>query len=169
MTSSQHGKSWYVLVYDSLATSSEVRIKEIVVLNSNDWWHQNIDLMSVDLKRVITEELGNTIIGLHNLCLGVFVATYHYNSRIFGKHHLKVILLLLVINDPTTLAILSYRFRPWNSVRLHQKFLTLSIVIFNLHKIITIYLESLGIVRVDSNKLRPEFIDSLRIVDYVET
>lgn len=169
MSSSQHGESWYVLVYDSLATSSEVRIKEIVVFNSNDWWHQNIDLMPVDLKRVIAEELRDTVIGLHNLCLWVFVATYHYNSCIFGKHHLKIILLFLVITDTSTLAILSDRFRPLNMVRLYQKFLTLSIVIFYLHKIVTIYLESLGIVRVNSSKLRPEFIDSLRIVDYVET
>jgi hypothetical protein len=69
--------------------------------------------------------------------------------------------------DIATLLFSRNRLGPLHHLSLCDKVLSFSGVIFDLHEVIAVDLESLGVVIVDSSKLRPNFVDSLRVVDDV--
>lgn len=61
--------------------------------------HKNVNFVPMDFKSVVAEELGDTIVGLHDLCLRVLVSTDDHNGSILGEHHLKIALLRLMITS----------------------------------------------------------------------
>ena len=50
----------------------------------------------MDFECVIAEELCDPIVSFHDLSLRLFVSTDNNNGGIFGKHHLEIVLLLLM-------------------------------------------------------------------------
>lgn len=66
------------------------------MLHTDNWRHQNVDLMPMDFESVVTKELSNTIVRLHNLGLRFLITTDDNNGSVISEHHLKIIKLLLV-------------------------------------------------------------------------
>jgi hypothetical protein len=70
--------------------------------------------------------------------------------------------------DIATLLFGSNRFGPLHHLSLGDEVLSFSGVILDLHEVVAVDLECLGVVIVDSSKLRPDFVYSLRVVDDVQ-
>ena len=70
--------------------------------------------------------------------------------------------------DIATLLFGRNRLGPLHHLSLGDEVLAFSGVILDLHEVVAVDLECLGVVIVDSSKLRPNFVDSLRVVDDVQ-
>ena len=95
MTCSQHGKSSQISVYHLFPSSFEKLLQEVVVLYTNNGRHEDIYLVTVHLESIVTEKLGDTIVGFHDFGLGLFVAGDHYNGGVFSEHQFEVIDMLI--------------------------------------------------------------------------
>ena len=141
------------------------------MLDSDDRWHKNVDLMTMHFKRVISEQLGDAVVGFHDLRLRVFVSRDDHDSCIISEHHVKVVLLLVVrvrTSIVISLFLPCHRFRSLHHLCLGNKLLALSCVILDLHEIVTVNLQCFRVVVVDSRELNPYLIDSFRVVNDVE-
>jgi hypothetical protein len=70
--------------------------------------------------------------------------------------------------DIATLLFCRNRLGPLHHLSLGDEVLSFSGIILDLHEVVAIDLQRLGVVIVDSSKLRPNFVDSLRVVDDVQ-
>ncbi len=52
--------------------------------------------MTVNFECVVPEEFSNAIVGLHDLSLALLIARDDHNRSVLSKHHLEIVLLLLV-------------------------------------------------------------------------
>jgi hypothetical protein len=168
MACSEHCIGRNLSIDDSLFASFEEGLKEIVMLYSNNRRHKNVNFMAMNFKSIVSKEFGDSIVSLHNFSLWVLVSWNHHDGSVLSEHHLKVIDLLVVSIDIATLLFSRNRLGPLHHLSLCDKVLSFSGVIFDLHEVIAVDLESLGVVIVDSSKLRPDFVDSLRVVDDIQ-
>lgn len=169
MPGTQHCVCVYFCIYDTLFACFEEGLKEVVVLDSNDGRHQNVHLMAMNLKSVVSKKLRDTVVCLHNLCLRIFISWYYNNSSIFCKHHLKIIQVLVMCVDISIAALFlaSYRFRSLHHLGLSNKVLPFSSVILDLHQIIPVDLQCFWVIVVYSGQLSPYLIYSFCVIDDV--
>lgn len=139
MTHSEHGKRIDIVIDDSFSASLEELFEEVVVLDSNNGRHEDVDFMAMHFEGVVPEQLGDSIVSLHDLGLGVFVSTYYYDGCIFRKHHLEVVHMLIK------------GFRPRHCTCLVQKLFAFCAIVLDLYEIVSINLESFGIIGINSD------------------
>lgn len=69
MTCSEHSIGCNFSIDDSLFASFEEGFKEIVMLDSNNRRHKNVDFMAMNFKRIVSKEFGDSIVSLHDFSL----------------------------------------------------------------------------------------------------
>lgn len=108
------------------------------MFDSDDGRHEDVYFMAMNFESVIAEELGDTVVGFHDLGLRFFIAWYHHYGCVFSEHQLKIIDMFIKWT------------RSAHLVGLGNEIFTLGVVVFDLVEVVAVDLQGFGVVGVDS-------------------
>lgn len=97
--SAVHRESFKASVHDPLLACPEVSFQEHLMLLRDERGHQYVNVMALDFKLGVPEELEYPKVSFHYLPLLFARAIHDYHGGFLVEHHLVLILVLFHLSD----------------------------------------------------------------------